>query len=242
MLIDFHAHLYKNFNISISLKSALAKEGYVKKVAFLTERSDCSYFKELATICSQIEGLKVTGQQENMIEINSILSIFSGRQYASSEGIEVLSLFCNSEIKDGLPAENYCSEILEQNGIIAFSWAFGKWIGKRGEKIQELSERFGKEKVILLDSGLRPEFIALPAQTESLKLQGFKLLGGSDPLPLTSNQKRILSFGSILEDAVGSDNLESHIRTQLLTKESFDFFGSHSGPVRFLTDQLRLRL
>lgn len=243
LLTDFHAHIYANYDLREALTFAQARtSGPVALV--LTERFDCDFFKSLKQgSVSAGENLRVGEIDDNCLRLGSRLFLFRGRQYATKEGIEVLSLLAAPKLDEKLPAQNYCDQIINEGGIVAFSWAFGKWCGKRGRLIEILAENIGTEKCVLLDSRLRPSVLSLPASFVRLSNKGFKIYAGSDPLPLKTHQSELGSFASLLPiqgAQINSAAVMSAIQTATATTATIE--GQRQNVFAFARDQIRLRL
>jgi hypothetical protein len=241
LLIDFHCHLYPIYDLRKALlfaqKSSLA--------LILTERHDCSYFDSLMT--GQIDlgkDLTVTKLDQNCCKITENFFVFRGRQYSTLEGIEVLSLLASPNLEEKLPARNYCEAIAAAGGLIAFSWAFGKWRGTRGSLISSLAQEYGPDRVVLLDSRLRTNFLALPNEFRTLETKGFRSFVGSDPLPLRWHEDALGSFGSLFnaefENSSGF-NSES-LRKLIFSNQISQVTGRRSGLISFSKVQIGLRL
>jgi hypothetical protein len=240
-LVDFHSHIYANYTLEDCIRSAICNTNNAYKVAFLTERFDCSYFQQIPSLLQSNSELTITRTSSNYIEINNQLLIFRGRQFASIEGLEVLSLFCSPQMQEKLTAKEYCQSIIEQGGLVAFSWAFGKWSGKRGELIKELCLKYTDKQVIILDSKLRPKLLPLPKQMIELKNAGYKLFYGSDPLPLAWHQGNILSFGTSFDQDFNPELTDENMRDLILSPKSYASFGKRTTLIQFIIDQLALR-
>lgn len=240
LAIDFHCHIYPVYDLRKSLLFALGRFSHPSAI-FLTERQDCAFFDTFFNLSSQnTENFSLKNVDQDCFQLNEKLFILRGRQYATKEGIEVLSLFAAPSLKDKLSAEEYCTAIVETGGIIAFSWAFGKWRGDRGKLIEHLSQKFGKDQVVILDSRLRPSLLPLPKELQRLSELGFSTFVGSDPLPLKSHEDKLGSFANVFEHE-GSIDSEA-IRRIILKNPVKKTSGSRSSIVEFVRDQVSLRM
>ena len=249
-LFDFHCHLYAIYDLRKAI--LFAQRGPVKNsadaehsiVLFLTERHDCKFFDALSEKKLDLgKRLEVTKIDSSCCKIGKNIYLVKGRQYATQEGIEVLSYFAAPQVPEKISAKSYCEEIIAAGGMIAFSWAFGKWRGNRAALIESLALEYGPHNVVLLDSRLRPAFMPLPKVFSRLETKEFKLFAGSDPLPLYSHQNKLASF------ACGFDNIEiknsninsESIRKIISGKNDWHLVGVRSGLIEFIKDQIALR-
>lgn len=243
IFFDFHCHLYPVYDLRKALLFAEGSPDRVK-VSFLTERYDCRYFDSLASGALTNKGSDIHQIDTNCLSISKNSFLVRGRQFSSCEGIEVLALFASPDLPEKLNAKTYCEKTIADGGLIAFSWAFGKWRGSREDLIESLALLYGKKNVLLLDSGLRPSILRLPKAFKTLAIKGFKILAGSDPLPLANQEQRIGSLGSSLANI---DIKPEQIDSNLLRDIIGNFFqssvvGQRSGMIEFVRDQIRLRI
>jgi hypothetical protein len=244
VLVDFHCHIYKVYDLRKALNFVVQRHS-TPIAMFLTERNDCSYFTSISEKKIELTAdfdIKIV--DENCCKLNEKIFLFRGRQYATKEGVEVLSLFTAPDLADKLPARTYCEAIVRSGGVIAFSWAFGKWRGNRTAMIEELLLEYGNKKAILLDSRLRPNILARPSIFNKLTSNGFKVFVGSDPLPLKGQENKLASYTSLFEIPESDLSVinSEFLRDLIFNKESTKVVGSRSGLLEFVRDQLALRI
>ncbi|MCP3929453.1 MAG: hypothetical protein GY705_10170, partial [Bacteroidetes bacterium] len=167
------------------------------------------------------------------------LFLIEGKQYNSIEGLEVLSLFQDSgELKD-LTLKKLVSTIIEKKGLPVIPWAFGKWIGKRGQILKSLLLQLPAQRRLFLgDNGGRPScYVPKP-----LLNTNFKKLPGSDPLPLENEEKRIGAFGAHIDEAPDYTGIGKQLLT-LLQQDVVQIspYGRGLSLPRFLINQFQIR-
>ena len=115
--------------------------------------------------------------------------ILAGRQIVTKENLEVLALATAEQFDDGYPVEETIQLVLASGGVPVIPWGFGKWMGRRGKRLQALlkSPPVG---LFLADSSSRPEFWSEPLLFEQARRAGLAILNGTDPFPLKSEMGR----------------------------------------------------
>ncbi|MFO7870995.1 MAG: hypothetical protein R6V03_06135 [Kiritimatiellia bacterium] len=209
-VIDAHLHLYPCYDLNLAVRT-LARNleagapGAVA-CAFLTERQDCDYFTRFSA-----EGLTDSGHGIAVLPANSgrILTvtekgerrayIFPGRQYATRERIEILALGVRPEIQETASARETVEKILEADGIPVLSWAPGKWMFGRSAVVKELVERFCPGDLLIGDSALRPRGVPEPRLIKEARAEGTPVVAGSDPLPISGEEKRMGGYVTVAE-------------------------------------------
>src|SRR5690606_9853780 len=69
------------------------------------------------------------------------LRIVAGRQLASREGIELLTLATRARLPDQLPLEEALQRAEATGGLTVLPWGAGKWLGRRGNWMREALQR-----------------------------------------------------------------------------------------------------
>lgn len=244
ILVDFHCHIYALYDLRKVLNFEI--HSFASPLAVvLTERHDCHFFDQIKA--GKPDSFSPSAREivdDNCCRISTNKFLFRGRQFAAREGIEVLALLSSPDLPDKLPAKTYCEAIINAGGIVAFSWAFGKWRGPREELIEKLSSEFGYTNVVLLDSRLRPNFLALPTAFDRLSKQGFKTFVGSDPLPLKWHESALGSYVNLFEcpECDSSEINSEFLRNLIVNKSAAAVLGDRSSAFEFLKDQISLRL
>jgi hypothetical protein len=219
VLADTHVHIYPCFdagraiNYAISNMSRIRRslghnnlEFDVKFVLFLTERSDCNFFHDIATSKVPLarNGWKIKlleeGKSISLTKDDSALYLFPGAQIATLEHLEVLALGTTTKFKDGLSLLESIRAVIDDGSLPVLPWSPGKWTFQRGRKIYEAITTFSPERLLLADNALRPYGWREPSLISKAKNAGFRVLGGSDPLPVPGEEQRIGSYCVLLAD------------------------------------------
>ncbi|MBU1567933.1 MAG: hypothetical protein KJ630_20195, partial [Proteobacteria bacterium] len=88
----------------------------------------------------------------------------------------------------------------------------------------------------------RPTFWPTPSPFNTAADRGIRLLPGSDPLPLHSEEERIGSYGAMVEGEISVDNPAENLKALLTTSDvKIIPFGRRQGALRFMKTQLALR-
>jgi hypothetical protein len=268
IFIDAHVHIYNCFDLDVLFDSALAnfqtaaKQCGIKKkpfssLLFLTERTSENWFQHLATKIKTEKNVNnpakkwtiaLTGDELSLKTYHNDspeneIYLVAGRQIVTAEQIEVLALFCNTSINDGLPLNETMHTIQQRKGIAVIPWGVGKWFGKRGKFLQDFLAGYEGKEVFLGDNGGRPWFWPTPALFHLAKKKGVSVLPGTDPLPLPHEALRVGSFGFFLDyHPLDMTSPATSMRDLLLSdKETLYPFGRLQDTKSFFTNQLQLR-
>lgn len=217
---DGHVHLYPCYDAKTALDSLrrnLARTAGTAAVqlAFLAERSDCHFFRELAgrgpaMLRAPVQVDKLDNALLLREEGYPDLYIFAGRQVISAERVELLALTTDAAIPDGRPAVEAVGLIQRTGGLPIVSWAPGKWFFSRGRVVARLLERFQPGTLLVGDTSLRPVGWPTPLLMRRALTRGFGLVAGSDPLPFAGEERILGTYGMQMkaafdrEDPVGS--------------------------------------
>ena len=127
------------------------------------------------------------------------LTLITGRQVATREGLEVLALSCGDPIADGMEFGNTIDAVLASAAVTIVPWGFGKWWGARGRVVSRALAERSDHRVYLGDNGNRLAFGPPPALFVEARSRGVPVLPGSDPLPLSHHVTRALEYGFRIE-------------------------------------------
>ncbi|MFH2122659.1 MAG: hypothetical protein ABIJ50_04160 [Pseudomonadota bacterium] len=264
---DAHVHVYDCFNIDLLLDSALNNFQEVTKqhaltqqpfsyVLLLTEGKTESWFQTLSLALETNRQCKITekwsaidrGGEDSLIVFRNDapereIHIVAGRQVVTMENIEVLALFVQQGLTNGLSLHETIDRVKELGGIPVLPWGVGKWFGKRGQIIKDFLVNHGNSNLFLGDNGGRPCFWPTPNLFRLAEDAGIVVLPGSDPLPLPSEALRVGSFGFYLyENSHQFDSPTKYLKSALLsTKVTISPFGCLQENRLFFLNQLRLR-
>ena len=266
ILVDAHVHIYDCFDLKKffeaayeNFKSEAGRLGYgddFVAILLLAETSKENWFNRLAYYSGDKKGSggKTIGNwtfhrtSENhslMVRSNPdrILFLISGRQIVSAENLEVLALATKSMFKDGTPIEDLIDEVNGCNGIPVIPWGFGKWMGCRGNILNNLIESAEGSNILLGDNGGRSLLFPTPYQFKLAEKKKIKILPGSDPLPLAFECQRVGSFGLSLNRVISEEHPAKDLKRTLMDPTiQFQSFGQLEHPFRFLRNQFKIRI
>ncbi|NDC39079.1 MAG: hypothetical protein EBZ48_13700, partial [Proteobacteria bacterium] len=147
VLLDCHVHLYPTYDEGCLFRSAVEHmrrlSNDAQKVLLLVERAGTDRFSGLMKGAQIPAGFRVRALDEQSIQLSSDtmpepLLVIAGRQIATAERLEVLSLCSVSQVPDGLSLRETVQRVHLAGGIPALAWAPGKWFGGRGRLVSEL--------------------------------------------------------------------------------------------------------
>ena len=264
LLIDSHVHVYPNYDLArffhrawLNLSSGavdLLNGSQTIPVLMLTERHDCSFFRDL--IGGRFElpnGLEIRSCGANSVQIGGAggmeLVIIAGRQIVSAERIEVLALLADLALKDGQPIDELIPEISRLGAFPVLPWSPGKWFSSRGQKIEQILLAYKPGQIGFSDSALRPAGWPLPRLLQMAGLKSFVVIAGSDPLPLSGEEERAGSYFTAadapsLTVESGAQQIEDAVRTILMDPQSpgrLISCGRRLTPLALLTRLFRLK-
>lgn len=234
--IDAHVHLHTVDDAIDALRLARdrlsASAGQIG-VVMLAERRGFDVLNALRP------KLVATGEPEALwLDDSRSLLILAGRQIISAEKLEILALATTARLPDGLPAEQLVADLNAADAIVVLPWGVGKWIGKRGALVNRLIANTKPGRLFLGDNGGRPGF--WPVNQFG---SGLPILSGSDPLPLPGWAHAIGSLASVIDADISGDAPAAALKAFLRNPTvHIRQTGSLAGPIRFVTDQTRLRL
>ena len=185
---DTHVHIYPSYE---ELTAVLEQGAQRIKNNFtihdavlfcLTETNNCSAFlnNDFTTIDSTLK---------KIVHKDFSAYLLSGVQRVTIDKLEILILGTASQIENGLSYDEYANFAQRENALIGMSWAPGKWLGTRGEKIKRLL--LEKKLNFLGDTPMRPKTLPEPAFFSLARKLNIPILAGSDPLPHSKEQALI---------------------------------------------------
>ena len=243
ILADTHVHFYpfydyeRAFNAAFDNLATLSPVSSDEKelVLFLTERYDCNFFKELSSDTFQIDGFKIEVRDEVVFvsrESDSTeIAVVAGRQLVSKEKIEVLALSSDISIEDGLPLRDLISEVSKTDAIPVLNWSPGKWMFSRGAVVKDVVENSEAGSFLLADVAMRPKGFPRPKLLSLGLKRGFKLIAGSDPLPLEGEESEIGRYGVTYSGELQKSAYVAGLR-KLLWQEDASIVGGRNSILR----------
>ena len=171
------------------------------------------------------------------------LRIIAGRQVATAERLEVLSIGSDTSVADGRPIAETISRVREAGAFPVIPWGFGKWWGRRGQIVRSVLEHESPELLSIGDNGGRLAAGPEPAIFRLGERLGYRVFPGSDPLPFPGQEARVGSYGFLLDVACVGNPVASDI-TKALTgvPASPARLGHRTGPLAFANAQVRMQL
>lgn len=255
LLIDAHVHLHDCFTLQSFLDAVYKNFGQQNKqlnqsalwILLLSEVSGVNAFTDLAqqkeNLNAQLSGWQIEPTREPtslrlVHQSGQVLYIMSGRQIVTQEKIEVLALITKTTVDDGLPLTETLNKVNETEALTVLPWGAGKWIGSRGEQVQQQIEA-AKVPLFIGDNGNRPSVWPLP---DFCRQQ--PRLPGTDPLPMAHEAKRVGSFGLTIQSANLDSDRPGESLKQLLRqpKQTLTPYGNLQSPLAFIRNQVQLRL
>lgn len=143
------------------------------------------------------------------------LLLVAGRQLVTEERLEVLALATDAEMSRALDLEGAIAAVHEAGGVPVLSWAPGKWSFQRGERVASVIEECSPEQLLIGDSSLRAR-AAEPELMRRARQRGFKVIAGSDPLPIGGEERILGSYGTAWHGEVEIDRPLSSLQPMLL--------------------------
>lgn len=264
MVIDAHAHLHSCFEIDSfleggfsNLSEATSRRAHNARptgILFVLSTPGTDGFGRLRSALEQgthdsdlgDDNWQVHGTAERVsvcmaVRDRSLVAI-AGRQVNSRERLEVLALGTRQQFEEGKPARTLIQKVARAGAIPVLPWGVGKWLGRRGQLVEELIEDPDLPPFFLGDSAHRPTFWPQPSQFRRAEEQGIKNLSGSDPLPFPEEVQRAGSFGVVLDGSLNLERPAQDLKQKLLDPSTtFRQFGEGEALGRFVRNQLKMQ-
>lgn len=202
-LVDGHAHIYPSFSLSIALRSASSALGDLypntPRVICLAEPADCNVFEQLSRFPHLGDDGLLIRVDDGCLRVESgnsspLCFVLPGRQVVTAENIEVLALNVKDDIQNGLSAVDTVRCAIDLGALPVLAWSPGKWFFERKAVIERVLETFGPAEIAIGDTTLRPVGWSTPQLMRSALDAGYRVLCGSDPLPLPGEERRLGSY------------------------------------------------
>lgn len=170
------------------------------------------------------------------------LLLVAGRQVATREGLEVLTLSSRMHVADGMTLDETLHYSAAAGALCVVPWGMGKWLGSRGTLVRTALAR-QQPQVWAGDSATRPAAWPAMKDFEPALRQDRPLLNGTDPLPLPGEHRRVASFGSWLEESLPATRPGYWLQQQLrrATPAQLRTFGRPVSLMRCVRSQVGLR-
>lgn len=264
-LVDAHVHIYRCFDVSALLTAAYANfEAEARKMQhdsvfvgmlFLTESSGFYEFNRLARYAESSVSTQAcqdgiwhfipTAESHSLIARSTSgreLILVAGRQIVTAEKLELLALATSEHLDDGMPIREAVAAIVDCGAIPVAPWGVGKWLGERGNILRDLVDRSGSAEIFVGDNSGRPVFWPRPKLLSKPEDFGLRVLSGTDPLPIPSEEGRCGSFGVILDRLISIETpIADFVDFLGDTSTHIRQYGDLESPAKFFRNQLKLR-
>ncbi len=212
LAIDGHVHIYPQYdwakaitalitNLTASTQPDLPAQAIVP-IGLLAESKANRFFRDVIDRGAPlINGpLQVEAGPDSdslVIRLNGVLRgyLIAGRQLVTREKLEVLALGKDSSLPDGQSLPDALQAISELHAIPVISWSPGKWFFGRGKLVSSCIHTHSPGSFLMGDIGLRPTVWGEPRLMKQARQCGFKIIGGSDALPLAGEELWIGTTG-----------------------------------------------
>ncbi len=246
IIADAHVHIYPFHDLPAllgRLETNLGGQGGdAAKVALLAERSDCHAFHDMPECEARLAeaGWSATAAGDGPAwvltrEDGVPLYLVAGRQVVTAERLEILALFTDADIPDGLPAAEAVARVQGEGAVPVLAWAPGKWFGGRGAVVRQLIDAAAPNELLVGDTSLRPTCWAEPLLMRRARRNGLRVLCGSDPLPFEGEEWVAGTYASLLEAELDPAAPVASIRGALCdARVSARSVGRRCGPFQVL--------
>lgn len=261
ILIDGHVHYYEMFDTDKFFNNAIQNfsrffpdsdhiENRIVRILFFTEGKTDEYFSKFKknSIRFTDNEYKFKETDENISirltkKIKDFLYIIRGRQIITRENIEILHIGTDITIKDGLSMQEVLEKIKERSEIAILAWGVGKWFFGRKNVVRSILESNETNLIFVGDNSARPKIWPTPNLFRRAKKRGIKILNGSDPLPLSGEERKP---GSYFFSLTGDFDLEKPFLSlkNILSSENpqIIFHGKRDSLSSFFNRQSRIYL
>ncbi len=262
IVFDGHTHIYDCYDLDTFVLAAfrnlkavgaqLPADQTISYFLLMAEATDVYYFRTLREMAAGEKGNTTSWRVDESEESCSLylfhddfpsmrVIVVAGRQLITKEKLELLALVSDAEFRDGLELSATVDAVAEAGGVPVCPWGAGKWMGERGKVLEKYLIN-PHQDFLLGDSGGRPSFWPRP-KIFNQDAGVARILSGSDPLPLESDQTRVGTFGGIIKLDCPEDRPADFLRQQLKNPQvQITPYGQLCGPVLFVKNQIALRL
>lgn len=238
IFMDAHVIIHKCFNLNTFMDAALANfkaaagrfrgPGENERVLVLAEPEGMNWFERLSGYADRYINpwidrweIKKTGDPEALRLVHATeehLFLVAGRRIITREKVEILALFTLETFADRKPASDLVKAILENGAIPVIPWSPGRW---REKEVRRLLEAAPAGSLFLGDAPDDPGLGGLPVLLKTPEEKGgIRVLAGTNPGPIRSEQKRPGSFGTAIFEKLNVVNPSRHLKSLLKNPET----------------------
>lgn len=208
--LDAHVHLYEQYRfadwVASALRHLLLPTTACGAVVVVDRAGQCSFNRcarecaasgalwEWREVCDGRAGVVTCASTEGGTQCRELV-VVRGAQYVSAERIEVLALgVARDERLEGAAAYKIIEAIGAVGGAPSLPWSPGKWLGGRGRVVRQLLRDLSPQQLSVSDIALRTLYGPPSPLLMYACWRGFRVLRGSDPLPLQGEEWQVGAF------------------------------------------------
>lgn len=163
------------------------------------------------------------------------LILIGGRQFATHEKMEVLTIRPAPDRLEGQPIRQIVSALGAEGLTPILPWSPGKWLAGRGRIIAELIAQNGPA-LALCDTAIRPRLTPEPPAFDYARQAGCRILAGSDPLPVPGEEKELGGYATSITGTDFSGHPEEAVQWVLShSAPPMVVLGARNSPVKTLS-------
>lgn len=225
--VDGHVHLYPGYDWRVAVRAMVENlgkgaEGEAVLVGLLAEGAGVGFFREVRAnperFRSEAVALEPSPDPGALVVKaggRGKAYLVAGRQVVTAERLEVLAIGTDADIPDGQPVRRTLELVKAAGAVAVLSWSPGKWFFGRGKLVRRLLEEAPAGSFLLGDTALRPMYWPFPSLMALGRRRGFKVVGGSDPLPLPDEERRIGTYGVCVRAAFDPEAPAESVRRMM---------------------------
>jgi hypothetical protein len=252
--IDGHVHVHPEFGVdavlSVAARRFAVDGGEATGVLCLTESSGVDAFEELRRRVDAGDAsewsVRATREDESLCcerRDGARLFVLAGRQVVAAEDLEVLALGTTARWSDGAPFLELVARVCDSGTLTVVPWGFGKWWGRRGRLVREAFDAQPVTRLFVGDNGGRWHPAGAPRLLRELRARGYRVIPGSDPLPLSGQLRRVGGAGLRVAGRPDPERPAAWLRTCLQDgRPEAAPFGDGVGLAEFVGSQVRMQL
>jgi hypothetical protein len=251
LVVDGHVHIYRPYDWAAAVKALIGNLSSavhvpacpdVIPIGLLAESQAYRFFSDVvergAPLTNGTLQLEAGPDADSLIIRDAGLIkgyLIAGRQLVTLEHLEVLALGKHTAIANGQTLAATLQAISGEGAVPVLSWSPGKWFSRRGKLVHALLTTQTPGRFLIGDIGLRPTLWS-PNLMKTACERGFKIMGGSDSLPLPGEERWIGRNGFQVTGAFDPQHPAASLRALLLDPASaFVPLGRQSSLLAFAT-------